>query len=52
VSAAYSEEEERFGDERSIEESKRVRANREDTEEAVALIFPTVDRLKRQLDNN
>jgi hypothetical protein len=51
VSEEYSEEE-RFGEERSIGETKQIRSDGEDTEEAVALVFPTIDRLEQQVDDN
>jgi hypothetical protein len=52
VSVAYSEEEERSGEDIRGRDFKKVAAEGEDTEEAIALVFPTVNKLAHQLDDD
>jgi hypothetical protein len=52
VSVVYSEDEERSEEVRRILKARKDATQGQDTEEAVSLIFPSIDRLERQLDDN
>jgi hypothetical protein len=51
-SVVYSEDEERSEEVRRSLKARKDATEGEDTEEAVALVFPSGDRLERQLDDN